>query len=65
MVNAVLTAEGWKLWTLHTVAEDLIEFPELPPADGHMTGSISFESQRAKEDDEIKPDVLIIGGGQK
>lgn len=65
MANAVLTSEGWKIWTLHTVAEDLIEFPEVPPADGHMTGAISYEAQRAKDDDEIQPDVLIIGGGQK
>jgi cation diffusion facilitator CzcD-associated flavoprotein CzcO len=64
MVNAVFTKEGWKIWTLHTVAEDLIEFPELPPADGHMTGDISFEAQREKDDDEIRPDVLIVGGGQ-
>ncbi|BEJ12734.1 hypothetical protein CspHIS471_0211940 [Cutaneotrichosporon sp. HIS471] len=64
MVNAVLTNDGWKLWTLHTVAEDLIQFPEVPPADGHMTGDISFEAQREKEDDEIRPDVVIVGGGQ-
>ncbi|TXT05778.1 uncharacterized protein COLE_07098 [Cutaneotrichosporon oleaginosum] len=64
MINAVLTQEGWKIWTLHTVAEDLIDFPELPPADGHMTGDVSFEAQREKDDDEIRPDVLIIGGGQ-
>jgi hypothetical protein len=65
MINAVLTKEGWKLWTVHTAAEDLINFPELPPADGHMTGDISWESQRAKDVDEIQPDVLIVGGGQK
>ncbi|RSH80219.1 uncharacterized protein EHS24_008792 [Apiotrichum porosum] len=64
MINAVLTKEGWKLWTVHTAAEDLINFPELPPADGHMTGDISWESQRAKDVDEIQPDVLIVGGGQ-
>lgn len=65
VINAVKTTEGWKLWTMHTVAEDLIDFPELPPVDGHMTGAVSWENQRAKDDDEIQPDVLIIGGGQK
>jgi hypothetical protein len=65
MVNAVQTPEGWKIWTMHTVAEGLVQFPEVPPADGHMTGDISWEKQRAKDDDEIKPDVVIIGGGQK
>ncbi|GMK58991.1 hypothetical protein CspeluHIS016_0700060 [Cutaneotrichosporon spelunceum] len=64
MVNAVLTKDGWKIWTLHTVAEDLIEFPEVPPADGHMVGELSFEAQREKDDDEIRPEVVIIGGGQ-
>ncbi|WVQ67491.1 uncharacterized protein L199_005691 [Kwoniella botswanensis] len=64
VVQAVSTTQGWKLWTLHTVIESLHNFPELPPADGHMTGSISWEKQRAKEDDEIVPDVVIVGGGQ-
>ncbi|KAM0749427.1 FAD/NAD(P)-binding domain-containing protein [Meredithblackwellia eburnea MCA 4105] len=64
VANAVLTAEGWKLWTLNTVAEELHKFPEVPPQDGHMTGSISWESQREKDDNEAVPEVLIIGGGQ-
>ncbi|WWC65532.1 uncharacterized protein I303_108150 [Kwoniella dejecticola CBS 10117] len=64
VVNVVQTAQGWKIWTLHTVIESLHDFPELPPADGHMTGSISWEKQRAKDDDEIQPEVVIVGGGQ-
>ncbi|WVW81123.1 hypothetical protein I302_103114 [Kwoniella bestiolae CBS 10118] len=64
VVNAVQTAQGWKIWTLHTVIESLHNFPELPPADGHMTGSIRWEKQRAQDDDEIEPDVVIVGGGQ-
>lgn len=65
VAHAVLTQDGWRLWTFHTVIESLLQFPELPPADGHMTGPVSWETSRAKEDDEIVPEVLIIGGGQK
>lgn len=63
--HAVYTPEGWKLWTMHTVLESLKAFPVVDPADGHMTGVTSWESQRAKEDDEVIPDVVVIGGGQK
>ncbi|RSL45007.1 hypothetical protein CEP54_014452 [Fusarium duplospermum] len=42
----------------------LKQFPEIPPADGHMTGAISWENQRAQDVDSIDPEVLIIGGGQ-
>lgn len=65
VVNAVLTNDGWRIWTLHTVIDGLHRFPEREPADGHMTGPISWEAQRRKDDDEIKPDVLVIGAGQK
>ncbi|CAH0028450.1 unnamed protein product [Clonostachys rhizophaga] len=64
VINAVLTKEGWKIYTMHTVAEELLQFPELPPADGHMTGLISWEKQRAQDVDSANPEVLIIGGGQ-
>jgi hypothetical protein len=63
--HAVWTTEGWKLWTVHTVIESLKQFPVVDPADGHMTGVTSWESQRAKEDDEVEPEVVVIGGGQK
>lgn len=65
VINAVLTKEGWKIYTMHTVAEKLKQFPEVPPADGHMTGPISWEKQRAAEVEAANPEVLIIGGGQK
>jgi hypothetical protein len=65
VVNAVLTKEGWKIYTMHTVAENLKQFPEVPAADGHMTGSISWEKQRALDSDAANPEILIIGGGQK
>ncbi|VUC28219.1 unnamed protein product [Clonostachys rosea] len=64
VINAVLTKNGWKIYTMHTVAEELLQFPELPPADGHMTGLISWEKQRAQDVDSANPEVLIIGGGQ-
>ncbi|KAK9326879.1 hypothetical protein V1520DRAFT_94458 [Lipomyces starkeyi] len=64
VINLVLTQEGWKIYTMHTVAEKLKQFPEVPPADGHMTGSISWEKQRAKDVDAASPEILIIGGGQ-
>ncbi|OWZ42561.1 flavin-containing monooxygenase [Cryptococcus neoformans Tu259-1] len=64
VINAVYTKEGWRLWTVHSVAESLLKFPELDPADGHMTGPVSWEKQREKDDDEVVPDVLIVGGGQ-
>lgn len=65
VINAVLTKEGWKIYTMHTVAEKLKQFPEVPPADGHMTGPVSWEKQRALEIDNAHPEILIIGGGQK
>jgi hypothetical protein len=65
VVNSVLTRDGWKIYTMHTVAEQLKQFPELPPLDGHMTGSNSWEIQRANDVNAANPEVLIIGGGQK
>lgn len=50
---------------MHTAAEQLKQFPELPPVDGHMTGPVSWEKQRAMDVDSANPEVLIIGGGQK
>ncbi|KAF5511864.1 putative indole-3-pyruvate monooxygenase YUCCA4 [Colletotrichum siamense] len=64
VIKAVLTKDGWKIYTMHTVAEQLKQFPERAPADGHMTGTISWEAQRAKEVDAADPEILIIGGGQ-
>ena len=65
VINSVFTKEGWKIYTMHTVAEQLMQFPELPPLDGHMTGSISWEKQRLKDINAANPEILIIGGGQK
>lgn len=66
VINAVLTKnDGWKIYTMHTVAEELKQFPVRPPADGHMNGTVSWETQRAREVDAAEPQVLIIGGGQK
>lgn len=50
---------------MHTVAEKLKQFPEVAPADGHMTGAVSWEKQRALDLDAADPEILIIGGGQK
>lgn len=65
VINAVLTLAGWKLYTMHTVAERLKQFPEVAVTDGHMTGPVSWEKQRAQDVDAADPEVLIIGGGQK
>lgn len=65
VINAVFTQQGWKIYTMHTVAEKLKQFPEIPPPDGHMTGPVSWEKQRAAEIDAANPEILIIGGGQK
>ncbi|KAJ5361832.1 hypothetical protein N7541_002676 [Penicillium brevicompactum] len=65
VVNAVLTKnEGWKIYTMHTVAESLKQFPEQSAPDGHMTGITSWESQRAEAINTVDPEVLIVGGGQ-
>ncbi|WRT69343.1 uncharacterized protein IL334_006327 [Kwoniella shivajii] len=64
VLNAVQTPEGWKVWTLHTVIESLHDFPELHVADGHMTGEVSWEKQRAIDDDKVQPEVVVVGGGQ-
>jgi hypothetical protein len=65
VINAVLTKDGWRIYTMHTVAESLKQFPELPASDGHMTGITSWESQRREAINTVEPEVLIIGGGQK
>jgi len=65
VIKAVFTRDGWRIYTMHSVAEQLKQFPELGPADGHMNGSVSWETQRAKEINAADPEVLIIGGGQK
>lgn len=65
VINAVLTREGWKIYTMHSVAEQLKDFPELPPYDGHMTGPVTWAEQRAEDTDKAQPEILIIGGGQK
>jgi hypothetical protein len=65
VIKAVLTRDGWRIYTMHSVAEQLKQFPELGPADGHMNGTVSWETQRAKEINAADPEVLIIGGGQK
>lgn len=65
VINSVLTSEGWKLWTVHSSIESLLQFPELDPRDGHMTGPISWEKQRDNDVDAIQPDVVIVGAGQK
>jgi hypothetical protein len=65
VINSILTKDGWRIYTMHTVAEQLQQFPEKPATDGHMTGSISWEKQRAKEINDANPEVVIIGGGQK
>ncbi|KUL88290.1 hypothetical protein ZTR_04947 [Talaromyces verruculosus] len=64
VINAVLTKDGWRIYTMHTVAEGLKQFPEQPAPDGHMTGITSWESQRAEAINTVDPEVLIIGGGQ-
>lgn len=65
VINAVLTKQGWKIYFMNTVAEQLRQFPEIAPNDGHMTGSLSWEKQRLEEVDKVDPEILIIGGGQK
>lgn len=65
VAKLVLTKEGWRVWTLHTVIESLHQFPEQPPKDGHMTGPISWEDQRSYDDDNVQPEVIVVGGGQK
>lgn len=65
VINAVLTQDGWRIYTMHTVAESLKKFPEQAASDGHMTGITSWESQRSEAINTVDPEVLIIGGGQK
>ncbi|KAL4938695.1 hypothetical protein BDV06DRAFT_225748 [Aspergillus oleicola] len=64
VINAVLTQDGWRIYTMHTVAESLKQFPKLAASDGHMTGITSWESQRREAINTVDPEVLIIGGGQ-
>ncbi|TDZ31472.1 hypothetical protein C8035_v001365 [Colletotrichum spinosum] len=64
IIKAVLTKHGWKIYTIHTIAEQLKQFPKHAPADSHMTGTISWEAQREKDVDAADPQVLVISGGQ-
>lgn len=64
VVAAVYTKQGWKIYYIYTVAETLHKFPEADPYDGHMTNSVSWETQRANDINNAEPEVLIIGGGQ-
>lgn len=65
VINAVFSKQGWKIYTMHTVLEQLRQYPEISPPDGHMEGAISYDEQRRIDVDGIAPEVLIIGGGQK
>lgn len=65
VITAVLTKKGWRIYFMHSVAEGLKDFPEVDPYDGHMTGSVSWETQRELDIDSVEPEILIIGGGQK
>jgi hypothetical protein len=67
VVNLIPTDKGVKAWTLHTAIEGLKQFPELPDRDGHMTGPLSWASQRNEDVayNGKQPQVLIIGGGHK
>jgi hypothetical protein len=65
VINAVLTKDGWRIYTMHSVAEELKQFPEKSPRDGHMIGLQSWEKERAQTIDAASPEVLIVGGGQK
>ncbi|CAI7654862.1 unnamed protein product [Penicillium glandicola] len=64
VINAVLTQDGWKIYTMHTIAESLTQFPDQGAPDGHMIGITSWESQRSEAINTVDPEVLIIGGGQ-
>ncbi|CAI7590755.1 unnamed protein product [Penicillium pancosmium] len=64
VINAVFTQDGWKIYTMHTVAETLKQFPGQAAPDGHMTGITSWESQRSEAINTVEPEVLIVGGGQ-
>lgn len=48
-------------WTLHTVLEGLINHPDTPQHDGHMTGSLSWNEQRNLDTsyESESPDVVI------
>ncbi|KAI7177462.1 hypothetical protein KC316_g10476, partial [Hortaea werneckii] len=56
VIKAVYTKKGWSIYTMHSVAEQLKQFPERAPADGHMTGTTSWENQRAREVDSADPE---------
>ncbi|WVQ84769.1 hypothetical protein IAT38_006926 [Cryptococcus sp. DSM 104549] len=66
LVNIVLTEQGYKIFTLNTVIESLIGFPEIPDRDGHIFGPHSWNSQREidAEFTDAEPEVIIVGGGQ-
>jgi hypothetical protein len=67
LINIIKTEEGYKIWTLTSTMESLHGFPEIPERDGHMTGPHAWDKQREidLELQDVEPEVLIIGGGQK
>lgn len=56
-----------KIWTLASYIDSLLDHPELPNRDGHMTGPLSWAKQREldTEFEHKQPDVVIVGGGHK
>ncbi|CAD6569015.1 MAG: hypothetical protein TREMPRED_004997 [Tremellales sp. Tagirdzhanova-0007] len=66
VVNLVKTTEGYKAWTMVTMIEGLLDYPELPGPRGGQTEAESWQEKRDEElaFEERDPDVLIIGCGQ-
>ena len=67
VANIVCTPSGYKAWTLNTILEGLIEFPEVGRADGHITDSRKWSEVRASNAafEDKDPEVVIVGGGHK
>ena len=66
VVNLIKTTEGYKVWTMMTMIEGLLDYPELSGQRGGQTDSKSWQEKRDEElaFQDHDPDILIIGCGQ-
>jgi hypothetical protein len=67
VANIVCTSSGYKAWTLNTILEGLIDFPEIGRADGHIKDSRAWSAVRDADAafEDTEPEVIIVGGGHK
>ena len=64
-MNLIKTSDGWKIWTMTTLIEGLLDYPELPGPKGGQSAVENWQEARDRElaFEDKQPDVVIVGGG--